>query len=158
MTLGLEATAEFQPFYDPLTGLPRSQLQRAHLIHALKRATRSDTRVAVLFLDIDNLHDIKERLGVELGDEVLIVLAARVQACLRNTDMAARVRDDELAVICGDLRDPADVTMLARRVRDALAVPVRIGRTIVLARVSVGTASSDGSGRGSTVLTGLITP
>jgi diguanylate cyclase (GGDEF)-like protein len=158
MTMALEPTAELEPLYDPLTGLPGTQLQRAHLAHALRRAVRSDTQVAVLFLDIDNFQEINERLGPDLGDAVLIVLAARVQACLRDTDLTARVHDDELAVVCGDLHDPADVTMLARRVREALAVPVRIGRTIVIARVNVGTASTDGSGRGSAVLTGLITP
>ena len=140
-------TAEDAVLYDPLTGLPNRVLQRAHLVHALRRAERSGTQVALLFLDIDDFRDINDRLGPELGDQVLIVLAARLQACLRGTDLTARLQDNEFAIVCEDITDLGDVAMLARRVREALAVPLQVGSTTVEVRASVGTAVSDGSGR-----------
>jgi diguanylate cyclase (GGDEF)-like protein len=131
--------------YDPLTGLPGRLLQRAHLSHALKRATRSGTKVAVLFLDLDDFRDINERLGRELGDQVLIVLSARLQACLRGTDHTARLDGDEFAVVCEDLTEPRDLTMVMRRIEEALATPLRVGDTVVEVRASLGSAISAGA-------------
>lgn len=131
--------------YDPLTGLPGRLLQRAHLVHALRRATRAGTQVAVLFLDLDDFRDVNERLGRELGDQVLIVLAARLQACLRGTDLTARLEGDEFAIVCEDITDPRDLEMVTRRVREALAVPLHVGGAVVEVRASVGTALSAGT-------------
>jgi diguanylate cyclase (GGDEF)-like protein len=131
--------------YDPLTGLPGRLLQRAHLVHALKRATRTGTQVAVLFLDLDDFRDVNERLGPELGDQVLIVLAARLQACLRGTDLTARLEGDEFAIVCEDLTDSHDLAMVTRRVREALAAPLHIGDAVVEVRASVGSAMSAGT-------------
>lgn len=131
--------------YDPLTGLPGRLLQRAHLVHALKRATRTGTQVAVLFLDLDDFRDVNERLGRELGDQVLVVLAARLQACLRGTDLTARLDGDEFAIVCEDLTDPRDLAMVMRRIRDALAVPMHLGDMVVEVRASLGSAMSAGT-------------
>ena len=131
--------------YDPLTGLPGRLLQRAHLVHALKRATRMGTQVAVLYLDLDDFDDVNERLGRELGDQVLIVLAARLQACLRGTDFTARLEGDEFAIICEDLTDPHDLAMVMRRISDALAAPVHVGGNTIEVRASLGSAMSAGT-------------
>jgi diguanylate cyclase (GGDEF)-like protein len=131
--------------YDPLTGLPGRLLQRAHLVHALKRATRTGTQVAVLFLDLDDFRDVNERLGRELGDQVLIVLAARLQACLRGTDMTARLDGDEFAIVCEDLTDSHDLATVTRRLRAALAAPLHVGGVVVEVRATVGSALSAGT-------------
>ena len=135
------------PLRDELTGLPTPLLQRAHLVHALKRATRAGTRVAVLFLDIDDFKDINKRLGRDVGDQVLVVTAARLQACLRDTDLTARLEGDEFAIVCEDLTDEGDVKVVIRRITDALAAPIQIGDAVVQLRTSVGFATSGGSGR-----------
>ena len=133
------------PLYDSLTGLPGRLLQRAHLVHALKRATRSGTQVAVLCLDLDDFHDVNDRLGRELGDQVLIVLAARLKASLRGTDLTARLDGDQFAIVCEDLTDPRDVAIIMRRVSDALSVPLRVGDAVVEVRASLGSAISAGT-------------
>ena len=79
-----ERSNEDDDLYDPLTGLPGRLLQRAHLVHALRRAGRNGTKVAVLFLDVDDFRSLNDRIGAELADQVLIVLAARVQTSLRE--------------------------------------------------------------------------
>jgi diguanylate cyclase (GGDEF)-like protein len=139
--------------YDPLTGLPGRLLQRAHLVHALKRATRAGTQVAVLFLDLDDFNDINERLGREMGDQVLVVIAARLEACLRGTDMTARLEGDQFVIVCEDLTDPRDLDIVTRRVRDALTAGLRIGNTVVEVRASLGTALSAGSNSPGELLT-----
>jgi diguanylate cyclase (GGDEF)-like protein len=131
--------------YDDLTGLPNRLLQRAHLVHALKRANRTGGQVAVLFLDLDDFHDINDRLGREVGDQVLVVLAARLQACLRGTDLTARLDGDEFAIVCEDVTDPRDVTTILRRVGAVLAVPVHVGSAVIEVRASIGSALSAGT-------------
>jgi diguanylate cyclase (GGDEF)-like protein len=138
------AVIEDDALYDVLTGLPGPLLQRAHLVHALKRAVRAGTRVAVLSLDVDDFTDLNERLGRELGDQVLVVVAARLRACLRGTDLTARLDGDDFAIVCEDLADPRDLAVITRRVADALAAPVHIAGTTVELRVSMGTALSAG--------------
>jgi diguanylate cyclase (GGDEF)-like protein len=143
------ATASARPpdddaLYDPLTGLPGPLLLRAHLHHALRRATRNRTQVAVLALDVDDFGDLDARLGRELADEVLVVLAARVQAALRGTDVTTRLDADEFVVVCEDITDVHDATMVSRRVADAVATPMRIGDTVVEVRATVGTALGTG--------------
>ncbi len=146
----LSPTRPYEPepddeLYDSLTGLPGRLLQRAHLVHALKRATRTGTQVAVLFLDVDDFHDVNDRLGRELADQVLVVLAARLRACLRGTDYTARLDGDEFAIVCEDLTDSRDLAMVLRRISDVLAKPVRVGEASVEVRASVGSAMSAGT-------------
>lgn len=130
--------------YDPLTGLPGRLLQRAHLVHAMRRAARNRSRVAVLFLDVDDFTDLNDRLGSELGDQVLVVLAARIQAALRGTDMTARLDGDEFTVVCEDVNEPHDVALVAHRVSQAMAAPMRVGSHVVEVRATAGTALSTG--------------
>jgi len=146
-------TSEDEVLYDPLTGLPNRHLQRAHLVHALRRAKRTTSRVALLFLDIDDFHAINERSGSEVGDQVLIEIAARLQACLRDTDLTARLDGDEFVIVCEDLSEPADVEVVTRRITDALAAPLHIGSEVIEVRASIGSAVSGDDDRPGDLLT-----
>jgi diguanylate cyclase (GGDEF)-like protein len=150
MTRSSSPTSSYEPdaddaLYDPLTGLPGRLLQRAHLVHALRRATRTGTQVAVLFLDLDDFHEVNEQLGREGGDQVLVELAARLQSGLRGTDFTARLDGDEFAIVCEDLTDPDSLAMLLRRIRDALAAPVHVGEAVIEVRATIGSAVSAGA-------------
>lgn len=136
--------AEEAALYDHLTGLPNRLLQRSHLERALHRATRTGTQVAVLFLDVDDFHDLNERFGPELGDQVLIVISARLRAALRGSDLAARFDADEFVVVCEDVADPRDLAILQGRLTEALIAPLHVGDTVVELRVSVGAALGRG--------------
>ena len=135
---------EDEVLYDPLTGLPGRLLQRAHLVQALRRAERNRTQVAVLFLDVDDFSDLRDRLGPEISEQVLVVLAGRIQAALRGTDMTARLDADEFTVVCEDVNEPHDVTLLERRITEAMAAPMRVDGHVVEVRVSCGAALSTG--------------
>ena len=148
----LDRSDEDDDLYDPLTGLPGRLLQRAHLVHALKRAGRNGSKVAVLFLDVDDFRVLNDRIGSELADQVLIVVAARIEASLRDTDMTARLDADEFVVVCEDVRDDRALEILCRRITDAVGTPMRIGPTAVEVRLSVGAVVGSGAERAGELL------
>jgi diguanylate cyclase (GGDEF)-like protein len=143
---------EDDELYDPLTGLPGRLLQRAHLVHALRRAGRNGTKVAVLFLDVDDFHSLNERIGPELADQVLIVVAARIETSLRDTDMTARLDADEFVVVCEDIQEDQDLDLLERRILDSVSTPMHVGELVVEVRLSVGAVMGSGAERAGELL------
>lgn len=127
---------------DPRTGLPSAEVQRAQLGHALARASRFGTTVALLFIDLDHL-DV--RVGGAIADDVHSQVAARLQACLRGTDLTAQLEGDEFVIVCEDLTASDDVAIVAARITEALQAPVRVGDVVVDLRATVGTATSAGA-------------
>ena len=143
----LDRSDEDEGLYDPVTGLPGRLLQRAHLVQALKRASRHETRVAVLFLDIEDFDALNQRMGPALADEVLLVVADRLRGALRDTDMTARLDGDEFVIVCEDLKGPRDLENLARRVSEAANMAMVVGDQAVEVRVTTGAALSTGRQR-----------
>ncbi|MEY2568681.1 MAG: hypothetical protein QOE35_3210 [Actinomycetota bacterium] len=131
--------------HDNLTGLPN----RAVLLDRLGRALeRRDGSVAVLFLDLDGLKAVNDRLGHETGDRLLVAVADRLRETLRPADTVARLGGDELVIVCEDL-DVAGGSVIADRVLDAVtsagleAVGAPVTASIGLAVGATG-ASPDG--------------
>jgi diguanylate cyclase (GGDEF)-like protein len=128
--------------HDPLTDLPNKLLFMDRLQHALASAGRLERRLAVMFLDVDQFKVINDSLGHDAGDEVLLGVAARLKAALRQGDTAARLGGDEFAVLCENLDSVDDGTLIAERVRAAasgfsladgveLAVTASVGVVVV---------------------------
>ncbi len=84
--------------YDALTGLPNRALLQGRLKRAMARADRSQTLLAVMFLDLDQFKEINDSLGHAVGDAVLKETALRLESCLRATDTVARLGGDEFTV------------------------------------------------------------
>jgi diguanylate cyclase (GGDEF)-like protein len=95
---------------------------------------------ALLFIDLDDFKDVNDTLGHAAGDELLRVVAARLGAVVRPTDLVARLGGDEFALLLEDLDDPVDPMRLAERVVVTLAQPVEIGTRAVHVGASVGLA------------------
>ena len=128
--------------YDPVTGLPNRRLFLDRLTLALDQShRRRAVRFAVVFLDLDSFKLINDSLGHMVGDELLRVVADRLRADLRSVDTAARFGGDEFAVLLSD-PDPAEVLIIARRIQEAIAAPVRLGGHEVSVTASVGIAIS----------------
>ncbi len=123
----LEAQLEHQAFHDSLTGLPNRPLLMDRLDHALARARRDDSAVAVLFLDLDDFKVINDSLGHESGDRLLVQVAERLRRCLRQEDTAARLGGDEFAVLLEGVTDEGEAVRVADRIRDALGTPFSLG-------------------------------
>jgi len=131
-----------QALHDELTGLPNRLLLIDHLNQACARAERAGTYVGVLFLDLDDFKEVNDSLGHVAGDHVLAEVAARLRRCLRETDTAARIGGDEFVVVCEDLCDPAEASLVADRIDRALAVPLTAGANQIQVTASIGVATA----------------
>jgi diguanylate cyclase (GGDEF)-like protein len=143
----LTADLAHQAFHDSLTGLANQALFRNRVEHALTRADRHGTSLAVLFLDLDNFKTANDSLGHRAGDEVLVAVAGRLEGCLRGTDTAARLGGDEFAVLMEDVDGESDALEVARRMIGALDEPLTAAGREVFVGASVGIAfGSAGTG------------
>ena len=142
----LEDELAHQAFHDSLTNLANQALFRDRVEHALVRAARRSSAIAVLFIDLDHFKTINDSLGHTVGDELLTVVAERIGACVRASDTAARLGGDEFAVLVED-GTRAEVADVADRVLAAIERPVTAGGREVVATASVGIAfnQTDGS-------------
>jgi diguanylate cyclase (GGDEF)-like protein/PAS domain S-box-containing protein len=130
---------------DPLTGLANRLLFRDRLQLAQARARRGDTRIALLYLDIDRFKEINDQLGHAAGDTVLKDFAVRLRAGVRATDTVARFGGDEFVVLLEDVKDPDDAMRVAEKILAECRQPLALEGREVLATVSVGVAYCDGS-------------
>jgi diguanylate cyclase (GGDEF)-like protein len=127
-------------FHDALTELPNRPLFLDRLEHALARSPRSDSGVAVLFLDIDRFKGVNDRFGHAAGDELLIAVARRLEECVRPGDTVARFGGDEFAVLVEEVGDD-QATAVASRILAALEAPFSIQEKNVFVSASVGIAT-----------------
>ena len=129
-----------QAFHDPLTGLPNRALFMDRLEHALTRANRRGSKIAVLFMDLDNFKVINDSLGHKAGDQLLIAVAERLKAPLRPEDTVARLGGDEFTILVEDISSVGDVARIAVRLAEKLRPPFALGEQEVFATVSTGIA------------------
>lgn len=135
-----EAQIEFLAFHDPLTGLPNRLLAKDHLEMAAAFASRTKTRVALLFLDLDNFKTINDSLGHAIGDDLLKAAAMRLRDSLRNTDTISRQGGDEFLVLLPDPCDTEAITDTAEKVLRELSTPFDIQGHQLSTSASIGIA------------------
>ena len=125
--------------YDTLTGLPNRTLLGERLAHALIRARRHGSKVAVLFLDLDRFKHVNDSMGHAAGDRLLKAAAARIQANVRESDTVARLGGDEFTVIIEDITDQPQAERVAVKLIEAFIAPLDIdGRHEVVISPSIG--------------------
>jgi diguanylate cyclase (GGDEF)-like protein/PAS domain S-box-containing protein len=131
--------------HDALTNLPNRLLLRERLAQALADVPRGE-QLAVLYLGLDNFRSVNDTLGRRAGDELLRILADRLQGCIREPDTVARVGGDEFAIIQTRLGQPADAAVLARRVCEAIRAPFQLMGHLMTIDTSIGIAIAPGDG------------
>jgi diguanylate cyclase (GGDEF)-like protein len=144
----LERRLRFQAFHDPLTRLPNRALFMDRLEQALARTERQSsttTKVAVLFVDLDDFKEVNDSLGHQAGDRVLVAVAHRLRGCLRPTDTAARIGGDEFVVLLEQVEDAQVAVGLAERILRELREPVALEGLEMVVGVSIGIALGGGA-------------
>ncbi len=125
--------------HDALTGLPNRSLIADRLDQAILHAQRKRRCVAVAFIDLDGFKLVNDGLGHNAGDELLKVVGARMQECLRADDTLGRFGGDEFVVILSDLADNAlAVTPVLEKIRQAVREPVQVEGQQVQVSCSMG--------------------
>ncbi|MBL7549429.1 diguanylate cyclase [Frankia sp. AgB1.9] len=140
MRIRTEGDARYRAWHDPLTGLANRTALLDRLERGLRRARADRRTIGVLFLDLDGFKAVNDTLGHQAGDDLLRIVADRLQRAVRPDDVVGRLAGDEFAVMC-DAISWADLRAIAGRVLTALAEPAALGRTVRLGG-SIGLALS----------------
>lgn len=112
-----------QANFDALTGLANRNLLQDRLERAFAHSRRSGRRIALIFLDLDGFKWINDTLGHDVGDEMLVQVATRLRACVREQDTVGRLGGDEFTLVVEDIDDPEALQGIANKVLAALRDP-----------------------------------
>ncbi len=125
-------------FYDPLTGLENRRLFRDRLEQAIKGAHRSGKSVALLYLDLDQFKRVNDTLGHDAGDALLIKVADRLRACVRQEDTVARIGGDEFTLVLSEVEGTVGASTVARKILQVLGQPNKLSAQEVVVTTSIG--------------------
>lgn len=118
-----QARIEQQAKYDTLTGLANRSLLNERLQQAVESAAAHNTRLAVVFVDLDRFKFINDSLGHHVGDDLLRAIAARLKANIRDGDTVARLGGDEFVLLINGQREPNAVALMLERLLDDISQP-----------------------------------
>lgn len=133
-----EQQIAFLAYHDPLTGLPNRVLLQDRFQQAMAHAERSQTQLALLFLDLDNFKKINDSLGHASGDTLLQAVSARLRECVRDTDTISRQGGDEFVIVLSDLPDPDAALPVLAKILDRLQDPFMVDGNEISSSVSIG--------------------
>jgi diguanylate cyclase (GGDEF)-like protein/PAS domain S-box-containing protein len=133
-----EERLEFLATHDPLTNLPNRVLFNDQFKHALNLASRSEQKVALMYLDLDGFKDVNDTYGHETGDKLLKDISVRLKEELRESDTVARLGGDEFAFIIENVKDQEDVTNVAEKVLEVLKEVILVDQLDIYITGSLG--------------------
>ena len=139
------ATISHMAHHDALTDLPNRTLFHAQLEQALLWGDRAH-HLAVLFIDLDNFKSVNDTLGHPIGDELLKIVADRLQSCIGEGDIVARLGGDEFVIVKTKIEQPTDAAGFATRIREVINTPCEIRGHNVVVDTSIGIALSPSDG------------
>ena len=142
-----ERQVEFLAYRDVLTGLPNRLLLQDRYSQAVAHAERTHSRLALLFLDLDNFKTINDSLGHAVGDALLQDIAARLGVCVRETDTISRQGGDEFLIVLSDLGGTEDIMPVLLKIREQLQAPFLIHGHELSTSASIGVALYPDDGR-----------
>lgn len=139
-----EARLYHQAHYDTLTGLPNRLSLLDTLTQSIRHAQRSQQPFAVMFFDLDDFKLVNDSLGHIAGDEMIGIMAGRLQDCMRSDDTVARMGGDEFVIVSSAFpSEPAAVSgtsKMAEKMMQAVALPLQISGRDIRASSSIGIA------------------
>ena len=126
-------------YSDALTGLANRTSFGPALDQAAQRARRKNSKLALVFVDLDGFKEVNDRHGHDAGDALLIQLAGRLRANLRASDLVARLGGDEFVVVVEEVQDSAPIEIVAKKLLAEVVRPyaLAIGEVIVTASIGI---------------------
>jgi diguanylate cyclase (GGDEF)-like protein len=141
-----------QAFHDVLTGIANRAQLNVELGHLLTPVAGSGRYQAIFMIDLDGFKAINDKFGHDVGDQVLIAVAERLQKGLRHGDTAARLGGDEFVVLADNLSGPTTAVAIGERILEALSTPIELAVGALVPGASIGVAVSSESSASAEVL------
>ena len=129
---------EYLAHYDVLTGLPNRTRLQEMLAATTGNARGAQTKVAVLFLDLDRFKDINDSLGHAAGDALLVAFAERLRGCIRAEDAVIRLGGDEFVAILAEVKMSEHAAVVAEKIIEAAAKPYLVAGQEIVETLSIG--------------------
>ena len=134
------AQIHYQAFYDELTGLPNRNWLLKEMRSGMNSFKELGHLEAILFLTLNRYQIVKYSLGHSRGEQLVVEVARRLEACALNTNLIARVGEDAFAIWLADITNSQLALDAAERIRQALEMPSNLNGTAVFSSVSIGIA------------------
>ena len=134
------AQIHYQAFYDELTDLPNRNLLLKEMRSDLNSIIELDHLRALLFLTLNRYQIVKYSLGHSRGEQLLVEVGRRLEACVLPRNLIARVGEDAFAIWLADITNSQLALDAAKHIRQALEIPSNLGGTTVFSSVSIGVA------------------
>ncbi|AXF56150.1 bifunctional diguanylate cyclase/phosphodiesterase [Salicibibacter kimchii] len=142
-----EETIYHLAYHDTLTELPNRRFFVDSLQKEIYQATRIQSQLGVLFLDVDKFKTINDSYGHDMGDFTLIEVAKRIRKCIRPSDLVARIGGDELTILLTNISSNEEVEAVAERIRDSFKEPFELNGTSQTLSCSIGISLFPSDGR-----------
>ncbi len=133
----------YESRHDPLTNLPNRRALLEFIKTKLNQEQNESNNFALLFLDLNKFRDINNVFGHAIGDQILIIFAKRLMACVRNSDHVARLSGDEFIIVLSNINSSQDAKDCAHRIHKALYNPFKVREHHIPVSVSIGILTSD---------------
>ena len=148
----LEEKMKYMATHDDLTGLANRVLLKDRINTAIEFHQRQSLLMAVLFLDLDSFKNVNDTHGHDVGDELLILVAKGLEACVRKSDTVVRFGGDEFVLLLTGLHHQNEACFVADKVLQLLRSPFELSTTIVQVGCSIGIAMYPNDGTNDTEL------
>ena len=143
---------EHMAYHDSLTTLPNRANIENYLENRLKVAFRQNTKIAILFIDLDRFKNINDTLGHDVGDELLIEVSNRLKQTLRNSDMLSRFGGDEFAVVLDGMDDSYSAAYVCKKILSLFISPIQTKQHQLNITLSIGVSIFPDDAKDSTTL------
>lgn len=133
-----EARIEHLAHHDILTGLHNRFSMEVRLEQVIASARREQQRIAVMFIDLDRFKNINDTLGHQVGDRLLVEVAGRLKASVRDSDVVARIGGDEFVVVLVAIKDSSHAAVVAENIMQKISRPYDIDGHVINTTPSIG--------------------
>jgi len=135
-----QSNLQYLSTHDPLTDLPNRRFFTDRLEHAIKIAERTHSKMAIIFLDLDEFKEVNDSLGHDIGDELLKEVSNRLTLSLRSTDTLSRIGGDEFYILLENVKSHADIESIVQKIYDEFQTPFACKEYSIETTASMGIA------------------